>query len=122
MTAGRHISEDDLTLYAMRAFSTEESAEVREHLGECEICRDELGEITGELVLVALSVEQQAVPEGARERLMARISPGAGEGSAGPAGRNGAAGRRRFRFGPWIGIRCAGRRCGLPGERLRRCW
>jgi hypothetical protein len=85
MTAGRHISEDDLTLYAMRALSTEESAEVRQHLRECEICRDELGKIAGELALVALSVEQHAVPEGARERLMARISRGAGEGSAGSA-------------------------------------
>jgi hypothetical protein len=85
MTAGRHISEDDLTLYAMRALSTEEAAEVRQHLRECEICRDELGEITGELALVALSVEQHAVPEGSRERLMARISPVAGDGSAGSA-------------------------------------
>jgi hypothetical protein len=85
MTAGRHISEEDLILRAMQALSPEESAEVRQHLRECEICRDELGEITGELALVALSVEQHAVPEGSRERLMARISPEAGDGSAGPA-------------------------------------
>jgi hypothetical protein len=75
MTAGRHISQEDLTLHAMQALSPEESAGVRQHLRECEICRGELGEITGDLALVALGVEQHEVPEGARERFMARISP-----------------------------------------------
>ena len=81
MTAGRHISEEDLVLHAMQALSPEESEDVRQHLRECEICRAELGVIEGDLALVALSVEQHAVPAGARERFMARISAA----DAGPA-------------------------------------
>jgi hypothetical protein len=77
MTAGRHISEEDLVLHAMQALSPEESEDVRLHLRECEICRAELEVITGDLALVALNVEQHAVPQGARERFMARISPAA---------------------------------------------
>ena len=75
MTAGRHISQEDLILHTMQALTTEESAEVRQHLRECEICRAELGMINGDLAMVALGVEQHAAPEGARERLMARVSP-----------------------------------------------
>lgn len=85
MTAGRHISEEDLVLHAMQALSPEESEDVRLHLRECEICRAELEVIAGDLALVAMSVEQNAVPAGARERFMARISPTAGGAAAGSA-------------------------------------
>jgi anti-sigma-K factor RskA len=81
MTGGRHISQDDLTLYALQALSPEEAAEVRAHVRECEVCRELVAEINGELALVALSVEQEAVPEGARRRLMAKLAAG-GAGSA----------------------------------------
>lgn len=74
MTYGRHIPQEDLTLYAMQALSTEESAAVRLHLAECAQCRDDLAEISGELALVAMSVEQHAIPEGARQRFIDRIS------------------------------------------------
>ena len=74
MTDGRHISQEDLALYAMQALSTEESAAVRLHLAECALCRAELAEFSGDLALVALSVEQHPVLMGARERFMQRIS------------------------------------------------
>lgn len=73
MTDGRHISQDDLALYAMQALPVEESAAVRLHLAECAECRGQLAEFTGDLALVAMGVEQQAMPEGARERFVERI-------------------------------------------------
>lgn len=74
MSIGPHISQDDLALYAMQALSSEESAAVRRHVSECVECREQLAQITGELALVAMGVEQEALPEGARERFVERIS------------------------------------------------
>jgi hypothetical protein len=74
MTDGRHISQEDLALYAMQALSPGESAPIRVHLAECALCRAELAEFTGDLALVAMSVEQQPVPEGARQRFLDRIA------------------------------------------------
>jgi anti-sigma-K factor RskA len=74
MTDNRHISQEELALHAMQALSTEESAAVRLHLSGCGECRDHLAEISGDLALVAVSVDQHPVPEGARQRLIARIA------------------------------------------------
>jgi hypothetical protein len=74
MNDGKHISQEDLTLYAMRALPEDEAAAVRVHVAECAECREELAAISGDLALVALSVEQHAVPEGARQRFMDRLS------------------------------------------------
>jgi len=74
MTDGRHISEEELALHAMQAFTSEESAAVRLHLAGCAECREQAAEIAGDLALVAMSVEQHAVPEGARQRFVDRIT------------------------------------------------
>jgi Anti-sigma-K factor rskA len=74
MTDGRHISQEDLALYAMQALSLEESAPIRVHLAECAPCRAELAALSGDLALVAMSVEQQPVPQGARQRFLDRIA------------------------------------------------
>lgn len=58
----------------MQALSPEEAAELRLHLATCALCRDELAEVSGDLALVALSVEQHPVPEGARRRFIEKIS------------------------------------------------
>ncbi len=52
MTNDRHISPEDLSLYAMQALSKEESAAVRLHLPECSQCREELAEIFSDLSFV----------------------------------------------------------------------
>jgi hypothetical protein len=83
MTDGRHISQDDLALYAMQALSPEESAPIRAHLAECAACRADLASLSGDLALVAMSVEQHTVPEGARQRFLDRIAADAA--SAQPA-------------------------------------
>ena len=74
MTDSRHISQEELALHAMQALSNEESAAVRLHLSECSECRDHLAEISGDLALVAMSVEQEQLPNGARQRFIARIA------------------------------------------------
>lgn len=74
MMQGEHISQEDLTLYAMQALSPEEALAIRMHLAECALCRAELAELSGDLALVALSVEQHPVPEGARQRFMDRVA------------------------------------------------
>jgi hypothetical protein len=58
----------------MQALTSEESAAVRLHLLECAECRERLAEMAGDLALVAMSVEQHAVPEGARQRFIDRIA------------------------------------------------
>lgn len=73
MMQGAHISQEDLILFAMQALSEGESAAVHAHLKHCDTCPTELAQINGDLALVAMSVEQHAVPKGARERFMNRI-------------------------------------------------
>jgi hypothetical protein len=87
MTDDRHISQEELTLHAMQALTSEESAAVRLHLSDCAACRKELAEVSGDLALVAMSVEQHAVPEGARQRFIDRIaaaSPGSEQAARAP--------------------------------------
>ena len=74
MTDGRHIPQDDLALYAMGALTPEEAAEVRAHVDTCAACRDEVAAAAGDLAMVAMSVEQHAVPEGSRQRFLDRIA------------------------------------------------
>lgn len=74
MTERAHISQEDLALYAMQSLSAEESAAVRAHVDDCAACRAELAAVSSDLALVALSVEQHAVPQGARARLMDRVA------------------------------------------------
>jgi len=76
VTDDRHIPQEELVLHAMQALSGEESAAVRLHLAGCAECREQLAEIAGDLALVAMSVEQHAVPEGARQRFVDRITAG----------------------------------------------
>lgn len=74
MTERAHISQEDLSLYAMQALSPEEAAAVRAHVEGCDGCKKEAAEIAGDLALVALSVEQHPVPEGARQRFADRVA------------------------------------------------
>ena len=69
-----HISHEELALHARQALSEEESATVRAHLDECFFCQAGLAEISGDLSLVAQSVEQQLAPEGSRQRFNGSIA------------------------------------------------
>ncbi|WP_446744504.1 anti-sigma factor [Silvibacterium acidisoli] len=69
-----HISQEDLTLYAMQALTPEESRPVQAHLDVCAECRAEYASILAEVALIGLSAEQQVMPGGARQRLLARAA------------------------------------------------
>ena len=74
MMDGGHIAQEDLALFAMHGCSEEESAAVRSHVRECAACRAELERVSGDLAVVAMSVEQHPLPEGARQRFMEKIA------------------------------------------------
>ncbi len=71
-----HISQEDLTLHALQALPEGEAAAVRAHLEQCAECRAALAEVTGDLALLALTVEAHSVPAGSRERFLKSIGAG----------------------------------------------
>ena len=79
MTDNRHISQEDLALFAMQALPEGECAPVRAHLADCAECRAELAGLRGDLALVAMSVEQQPVPADSRQRFLNRIAADAAQ-------------------------------------------
>ncbi len=70
----QHIAPDDLALYALHALSPEETVAIDQHLSTCAQCSQEVAEARGDLALLAFSVEQAPLPEGATERFMQRIA------------------------------------------------
>lgn len=74
MTDGIHISREDLALYAMQALSREESAPIQAHIDQCAECREELALAAGDLAMVAMAVDEQPLPAGARDRFASRIA------------------------------------------------
>lgn len=73
MNGGTHIAQEDLALYAMASLRGEELTEVSAHLQSCAECREELKAIASDLSSLGLSVDQQPVPERARQRFMDNI-------------------------------------------------
>ena len=73
MTGNGHNTQEELASYAMQGLPVEESASIRAHLQSCVQCRAELAEVCGDLALLGLAVEQQPLPEGARQRFLERI-------------------------------------------------
>ena len=74
MTDGGHIAQEELILHAMHGSSEEESRAVRAHVERCAECRAELEKLMRDVAVVAMSVDQQPLPAGARQRFMEKIS------------------------------------------------
>jgi anti-sigma-K factor RskA len=74
MTSNAHNTQEELALYAMQGLPVEESASIREHLQSCPACRAALAEVSGDLALLGLAVEQQELPAGARARFLEKIA------------------------------------------------
>jgi anti-sigma-K factor RskA len=70
----RHPTPEDLVLYAMQLLNANESAAVSQHLASCPECKAELGRIHSDLALAASTVELEAPPESARQRLMQQVA------------------------------------------------
>lgn len=71
---GQHIPEEDLAFYAMGSLSAQEAAAIKAHLSACAACRASASEVTSDIALIGLSVEQISLPAGARERFLQRIA------------------------------------------------
>jgi hypothetical protein len=82
MMQDEHIPQEELVLYAMQAMPSHELAAVRLHLDRCAECRRALAESSGDLALVAMSVEQKPLPEGARQRFVERLAADAAHKAA----------------------------------------
>jgi hypothetical protein len=87
MMRDEHIPQEDMVLYAMQAMQSHELAAVRLHLDVCAECRRALAEVNGDLALVAMSVEQKPLPEGARQRFVERLAADASRSSGAGAAR-----------------------------------
>ena len=74
MIEPKHISADDLALYAMQFLTSEETALVEAHVRHCQECRRELATIQGDLAAFAHTAEMQTPPVLARQRLMTQVS------------------------------------------------
>ena len=74
MTFPRHIPEDDLALFALALMQPEEAAFTVAHLKHCDLCREEVARLQGDLVTYAMTAEMHSPPEGARERLMRAVA------------------------------------------------
>jgi hypothetical protein len=72
-----HIPREELALYAMQALDRQECVRIDTHLAQCAECRAELAEANGELALLAMSVEAQPLPAGAKQRFMDRVAAAA---------------------------------------------
>lgn len=73
MSDSHHISQEDLSLYSMQALTPAENAEVRAHLETCAACRSALDDVLTDVSLIGMSVPQKSLPEGARQRFVARV-------------------------------------------------
>jgi Anti-sigma-K factor rskA len=76
MTGNGHNTQEELASYAMQGLPVEETASIRAHLQSCAVCRAELAQVCGDLALLGIAVEQQPLPDGARERFLKRIASG----------------------------------------------
>lgn len=74
MNGNGHNAQEELASYAMQNLPVEESASIRKHLQGCASCRSELAQVCGDLALLGMAVEQQPLPEGARDRFLQRIA------------------------------------------------
>lgn len=105
MTEQMHIPREELALYAMQALDQQECVRIDAHLAQCAACRTELAEAQGELALLAMSVEAQPLPTGAKQRFMDRVAAAAEAEKPSPA-RAGAVAEmpwpRRSAWAVWI--------------------
>jgi anti-sigma-K factor RskA len=74
MSEQRHITSEDLTLFAMQLLSKEETAEVAAYVAQSADARRELAEIQGDLAIYAHTVDLHSPPAQVRERLMKQVT------------------------------------------------
>lgn len=74
MNTANHLSPEDLALFALQCLPEEELRVAVDHMEHCEICRNEVGRLQGDLVSYAMTAEMHTPPAAARERLLRRVA------------------------------------------------
>src|ERR1700760_517585 len=75
MNGGRHLSQDELALFALQLLEGDELEQALDHLELCEECRHDVAKFQGDLVGYALaSSELHTPPAAARERVMKAVA------------------------------------------------
>ena len=74
MTDNLHIADADLTLYAMGGLAPAETEQARAHLLGCQLCCEELRQYTLALAAYAQATPDAGLPQGAKDRFMARVA------------------------------------------------
>jgi anti-sigma-K factor RskA len=74
MNNANHVAQDDLYLFALQLLPEAEMKSIGLHLKECPLCRAEVGQIQGDLVVYAMTAEMQGPPTQARERFLKQVA------------------------------------------------
>jgi len=96
---------EDLALHALNALEGDVRASLEKHLESCSGCRQELEQLRGDSVLLAMSTAGPKPPQRSRQRLLEAIAKE-------PRGLSAAA-QRRPGFNWWAAF---------VGRRRSRCW
>ena len=74
MTVGNHIPEDDLVLFALQLLPEDRTRQAKLHTETCDLCREEIAKLQGDLASYAVTSEIVAPPPEARDRLMRQVA------------------------------------------------
>jgi anti-sigma-K factor RskA len=74
MSDNLHIADTDLALYALGVLSPAEMAAIKTHLDTCPVCSEDVRQSAIALAAYAQTTEESALPSGARDRFLTRLS------------------------------------------------
>jgi len=73
-SGSRHSNVEDLVLYALQFLPGDQAAELAGHVERCDLCRNELALIQGDLVACAFTADLHSPPPLARQRLRTQVA------------------------------------------------
>ena len=74
MTLGNHIPEDDLVLFALQLLPEDRMRQAKVHAETCDLCRDEIAKLQGDLANYSMISEFVPPPPEARERVLKQVA------------------------------------------------
>lgn len=74
MTVGNHIPEDDLVLFALQLLPEDRMRQAKLHAETCDLCRDEIVKLQGDLVAYSMTSDIVAPPPEAHDRFMRQVA------------------------------------------------
>ena len=70
----RHVEPEDLVLYALQFLSSDQAAELADHVERCDACRNELAQVEGDLAACAFTADLHSPPVPTRQRLSTQVA------------------------------------------------